>query len=119
LQKIFYMFKNDTDRLLLEEAMANDVFYFNVMHLAAKFAHRKKNILIAGRQPFNWRLCEKVWKRKGEKAHIVAEDLNISVAKVYKVWQGIQPSHLAYQSEFGKLPHESPDHYVEWLNNEF
>jgi hypothetical protein len=60
---------------------------------------------------------KKVWKRKGEKANLVAEELCISVAKVYKVWQGIQPSHSAYKSEFGKLPYENPEHYVEWLNS--
>jgi hypothetical protein len=113
------MYKNEKDKLVLEEAMKNDVFYYRILHLAAAFNQKKRNLFNPGRQPFDWRLCEKVFKEKGElTAAEAAKKHNMSVAKVYKIWQNIQPSHEAYFKEFGVSVYDNPNHYVEWLKKE-
>jgi hypothetical protein len=112
------MYKNEQDKQLLESAMQNDVFYYNILHLAAKFEQRKKHFFVAGRPSFDWKLCEKIWHEKGESAKVVAAKHGVSVPKVYKIWQGNQPSHIAYKQEFGKHPTENAEHYVEWIKKE-
>jgi len=112
------MYKNEQDKLLLESAMQNDVFYYNILHLAAKFEQRKKHFFTPGRPSFDWKLCEKIFRDKGENAKDVAQKFGVSVPKVYKVWQGKQPSHIAYLQETGKEPLEDAEAFVEWIKKE-
>ena len=112
------MFKTEFDKKIMEEAMSSDLFYYKALNLAAQFNARKKNLFSPGRPSFDWRLCEKIYRKKGDRAIDVAEEFNVSVQKVYKVWQGEQPSHTAYIKEFKKSPKENLEHFVEWLKKE-
>jgi hypothetical protein len=118
------MFRNKQDKQAAQNALKNDAFYFKIMHQIALFNQKdnvikiKKEVKSVGKPPLDWRIAEKVFREKGEDAKDVAITFDISIAKVYKIWQEKQPSHIAYLQETGKEPLEDAEAFVEWIKKE-
>ena len=127
------MYKNKRDKTVIGTALQNDVFYYKILHLSAlfienevqkqakeneKLASAEKKSVKVGKPPLDWRLAEKIFRAKGNNAASVAKNYNVSTAKVYKVWQGLQPAHEAYKMATNKEPLEDAEAFVEWIKKE-